>query len=97
VTSTDELLEFMNETPLRGFIKGAHRQWLFGELRRMPDGKTDLWHLQNDWGGYREKDILSKLASISVTQNTKDYRVLRFYSTDGDYFDYETKSRRITG
>jgi hypothetical protein len=63
----------------------------------MPDGKTDLWHLQNDLGGFREKDILSHLKSISMEQNTKDYRVLRFHSTDGNYFDYETKSRRITG
>jgi hypothetical protein len=94
---TDALLEYMNEEHIQRTLKGTHKQWLFGDLRRMPDGKTDLWHLQNDWSSWREKNILSKLTSISMVQNTKDYCVLRFHSADGDYFEYETKSRRITG
>lgn len=97
VNSTDELWAYMNEEHVQKQIQGTCVQWIFNDLRRMPDGKTDLWHLEHDWSGWREKDILSHLASISMVQNTKDYRVLRFYSTDGEYFDYETKSRRITG
>lgn len=94
---TDSLLEYMNAEHEQRPLKDAHKQWIFNDLRRMPDGKTDLWHLQNDWSGWREKDILSKLTSISMVQNTKDYCVLRFHSADGNHFDYETKSRRITG
>ena len=47
--------------------------------------------------GYRERAILDNLADVTVQMNTKDYLVLRFISKDGDYFEYETKSRRITG
>lgn len=97
VISTEELLEFMNENPLRGSIKGTYQQWLFGDLRRIRDGKTDLWYLENELAGYREKDILLRLDSITTTMHTKDYHVLRFHSSDGNHFDYETKSRRITG
>lgn len=94
---TDALLEYMNEEHIPRTLKGTHKQWLFGDLRKMKDGHTDLWRLENELAGWREKNILTSLASISMVRNTKDYCVLRFHSTDGDYFDYETKSRRITG
>jgi hypothetical protein len=94
---TDALLEYMNESHVQRHLKDTHTQWLFGDLRRMKDGHTDLWHLENKLAGWREKNILGRLTIISMVQNTKDYCVLRFHSADGDYFDYETKSRRITG
>lgn len=97
VSSTDELMTYMNEEDTRRPLAKTYVQWIFGELRQMYDGHTKLWHLKNKLSGWREKNILSKLKSISKIQNTKDYCVLRFYSTDGNYFDYETKSCRITG
>lgn len=59
----------------------------------MPLIKFTLYEL----AGYRERAILDNLADVIVQMNTEDYLVLRFISKDGDYFDYETKSRRITG
>jgi hypothetical protein len=56
-----------------------------------------LWNLENRLAGGRENDILSTLESITTIKHTKDYHVLRFHSKDGKQFDYETKSRRITG
>ena len=50
-----------------------------------------------EMAGYRERDILDNLNRVTVQMNTKDYLVLRFHSTDGNYFDYEVKSHRITG
>lgn len=47
--------------------------------------------------GYREREILDNLAKVTVQMNTEDYLVLRFHSTEGNYFDYEVKSHRITG
>ncbi len=47
--------------------------------------------------GFREKHILDNLTKVTVQMNTEDYLVLRFHSTDGNYFDYEVKSHRITG
>lgn len=94
---TDALLEYMNEEHIQRTLKGTHKQWLFDDLRKMKDGHTHLWYLENELAGWREKDILGRLTSISMVQNTKDYCVLRFHSADGNHFDYETKSRRITG
>jgi hypothetical protein len=97
IWDTDELWNYMNEEHQGKPLKGTHTQWLFNDLRRLKDGHTDLWRLENELAGWREKDILGRLTSISMVQNTKDYCVLRFHSADGNYFDYETKSRRITG
>ncbi len=95
--NTDQLLAYMNEEHIGVPLKGTYKQWLFDDLRKMKDGHTHLWRLENELAGNREKNILGRLTSISMVQNTKDYCVLRFHSADGNYFDYETKSRRITG
>lgn len=97
VRSTDDLLVYMNAEHEQRPLKGSPTQWLFGDLRGMRDGHTHLWRLENELAGWREKNILSSLASISMAMHTKDYCVLRFHSADGNHFDYETKSRRITG
>ena len=97
IQDTEQLLDYMNTAHKQHPLKGAHGQWIFNDLRRLKDGKTDLWRLENELAGWREKNILSMLTSISMVQNTKDYCVLRFHSIDGNYFDYEAKSRRITG
>ena len=59
----------------------------------MPLKRTTLYEL----AGYRERAILDNLADVTVQMHTTDYLVLRFTSKDGNYFDYETKSHRITG
>lgn len=97
VRNTDELLAYMKDkngrkTPL----KDTYKQRIFcAELYRVINGKTALYDLKNE-AGWREKNILNNLKSISMTQNTKDHCVLRFIANDGNYFEYETKSRRIT-
>lgn len=97
IQDTDKLWNYMNTDHNMAHLKGVHGQWLFNDLRRFKDGRTDLWRLENELAGWREKDILGRLTNISMVQNTKDYCVLRFHSADGNYFDYETKSCRITG
>jgi hypothetical protein len=97
VRDTDELLVYMNAEHEQRPLKDAPTQWLFNDLRGMKDGHTHLWRLENELAGWREKDILGRLTSISMVMHTKDYCVLRFHSADGNHFDYETKSRRITG
>lgn len=99
VYSTDELLEFMNYNHSGQPLPQTHKQriYLSTDLYVLVDGKTYLWRLQNELAGYREKEILTNLAHITMQKHTKDYCVLRFHSADGNYFDYETKSHRITG
>lgn len=98
VYDTEQLFAYMNESHIQRKIKDTYDQRIFlTELYRMTNGCTDLWRLENEWSGYREKEILANLESITTLQHTHDYHVLRFHSKDGNYFDYETKSRRITG
>ena len=97
--TSEELLKYIRDSykDRRPFAQ-THKQRIFlTELYRLRDGRTDLWRLQNELAGFREKEILDNLESITTVQHTKDYHVLRFHSKDGNYFDYETKSRRITG
>ena len=95
---TDQLLVYMDESHVQRPLKDTHKQRIFlTELYGMRDGYTELWHLENRLAGYREKEVLGRLESITTLQHTHDYHVLRFHSADGNYFDYETKSRRITG
>lgn len=48
-------------------------------------------------GGYREKSILDSLVEVKTKQYTKDYHVYTFIAENGDTFDYEALSNRITG
>lgn len=48
-------------------------------------------------GGYRERNILDNLTEVKTKDYTKDYQVYTFISENGDTFDYELNSRRITG
>ena len=95
--NTEELLTYMKEGGVRHNKKEAHDQRIYlTELYGVRDGYTNLWRLKNELAGCREKAILENLAHITMQKNTKDYCVLRFHSSNGDWFDYETKSKRIT-
>lgn len=96
VCDTDELLAYMNEAHVQRPFKDTHDQRIFN-LYTMHNGYTDLWHLENRLANNREKNILSSLESITTLQHTHDYHVLRFHSIDGNFFDYEINSRKITG
>lgn len=48
-------------------------------------------------GGYRERMILDNLSEVKTKQYTKEYQVYTFVSENGDAFDYEAISNRITG
>lgn len=98
IDNTEQLLEYMEEPCNTERIKKTYNQRIYlTELYALRDGKTDLWRLENELAGYREKAIFGRLSNITTIQHTHDYHVLRFHSEDGNYFDYETKSRRITG
>ncbi|MEE1302262.1 MAG: hypothetical protein UHD64_05700 [Bacteroidales bacterium] len=98
IHSTEDLLKYM-ETPMcHTPLSGTHNQRIYlTELYGMRNGHTDLWHLEYELAGNREKAILYGLNRITMVMHTKDYCVLRFHDLEGNYFDYETKSRRITG
>lgn len=59
------------------------------------DGTKGMQHFKNLFGN-REREIFDTLEKIENVMTTKDYKVLRFHSNEG-YFDYECKSKRITG
>jgi len=50
-------------------------------------------------GGFREKDILARAKSMYITQDDGNYRVVRVMAnkSDGEYFEFELESNRITG
>ena len=96
--NTDVLWDYMNTSHVQRPFENTYNQRIFlTELYGLRNGRTDLWRLEHELAGYREKEILANLESITTLQHTHDYHVLRFHSADGNYFDYETKSRRITG
>ena len=47
-------------------------------------------------GGYREKEILKNLVKIELVMNNDSYEVYHFEDIDGNYFEYDFKSHRIT-
>lgn len=47
-------------------------------------------------GGYRERTILDNLSEVKTKQYSKEYQVYTFISDNGDTFDYEALSNRIT-
>lgn len=98
IHSTEELLDYMNKTDRTGVLSGTHKQRIFltSNLYTLNGGITNLWRLRNELAGSREKAVLADLESITTIQHTHDYLVLRFHSKDGNYFDYECKSHRIT-
>ena len=97
--STDQLLDYMNEGHTQIPFNDTHDQRIFlgTGLYNLHNGRTDLWRLEHELAGFREKAILDNLDYIITLQHTSDYHVLRFRGKDGNCFDYETKSRRITG
>lgn len=47
-------------------------------------------------GGYRERTILDNLSEVKTKQYSKEYQVYTFISDNGDTFDYDALSNRIT-
>ena len=99
IHSTEELLDYMNTCGRMSVLRDTHKQRIFlgSDLYVLRDRTTDLWKLKNELAGNREKEILYNLDCITTIKHTHDYLVIRFHDADGNYFDYETKSRRITG
>jgi hypothetical protein len=48
------------------------------------------------YGGYREKEVLKELVKIELIMNNEDYEVYHFEDKNGNYFEYDFKSQRIT-
>ena len=64
---------------------------------RLPLSKTVGYAYVAEHEGVLTAAILFSLTCITTTQHTHDYHVLRFHSSNGRYFDYEVKSKRIVG
>lgn len=98
MSTAEELLEYIQtQTKSAPFADVPKQRIFLTDLYSLRNGRTDLWKLQYELAGNREKAILDDLDYITTIQHTHDYHVLRFHSKDGNWFDYETKSRRITG
>lgn len=48
-------------------------------------------------GGWRERNIIDNLTEIKTSEYSCNYWVFRFIASDGDYFEYEYNTDRITG
>lgn len=48
------------------------------------------------YGGIREKEILKELVKIELIMNNEDYEVYHFQDENGNYFEYDFRSHRIT-
>lgn len=48
-------------------------------------------------GGFRERDIIDNLTEIKTVERNKNYWVLRFIANNGNAFDYEYNTNRVTG
>lgn len=98
VSTSESLLQYIQtQTKCTPFEESPKQRIFLLELYKKKDGRTNLQRLQYELAGNREKEILNNLERITTVQHTKDYHVLRFHSKDGNYFDYEAKSQRITG
>lgn len=97
-STSERLIEYIKTQTKDAPLARTYNQRIFLlELYSIRDGRTDLWRLKNELADNREKAILENLDLITTIQHTHDYHVLRFHSSDGKHFDYETNSRRITG
>jgi len=47
--------------------------------------------------GFREKEILKNISHVEMIQHDNQYKVIRFYDSSGNYFDYEANKKIITG
>lgn len=48
------------------------------------------------YGGFREKEVLKELIKIELIIKNDDYEVYHFENKNGDYFEYDFKSHRVT-
>jgi hypothetical protein len=48
------------------------------------------------YGGFREKEVLKELVKIELIMSDENYEVYHFENKNGDYFEYDFKSHRIT-
>lgn len=48
------------------------------------------------YGGFREKEILKELVKIELIMSDEDYEVYHFEDKNGNYFEYDFKSHRVT-
>lgn len=98
-TSIEDIFKYMSKSRRIHRLENTYKQRIYLlELYGLSNGTTQLWKLEHELAGNREKEILNNLDSIEMVRHDKDYEVLRFYHKNRkEYFDYECKSHRITG
>ena len=47
--------------------------------------------------GFRESKILNNISHVEMIRHDNQYKVIRFYDSSGNYFDYEANKKIITG
>ena len=51
----------------------------------------------NRFGGYREKDIIKNVKSITIIMDTEEHRVYKIESLEGNTFEYDVITNKIVG
>ena len=49
------------------------------------------------FGGYREKEIVKDIETITIEMNTKEHKVFRVTNKDGYSFEYDVITNKIVG
>ena len=47
-------------------------------------------------GGFREKEVIKNLTKIELIRDDKEYKIYHFEDSEGNYFEYDFRSQRIT-
>lgn len=82
----DDILKIVNEISTKKFNK-----IIFADVEAI-NKVPDILKV----AGFREKNIIENLKEVIRIQADKNYLVYRFISNEGNYFEYEMYSNRIT-
>lgn len=98
VTTLEQLIHSITHCKAGKPLRGCPRQRLYltdGFYTIDENGTTGMQRFRSAMG-FREKEIFARLARIENIMTTEHYKVLRFCDENGDWFDWECKSGRIT-
>lgn len=91
------------EKQISNFNYNYTQENILKTVNKINDFKIDKIYIFNniyneieEIAGYREKAILEYCHKITLIQDDEHYQVFRFYGKNNNYFEYETKSKRIT-
>lgn len=96
INNASDLINFIEENKnYYNLIPNTHKQRLLIDLWTFEkNGNTILQNLKNS-ENTTIKNIMQNLDSIETIKNTKESNIIRFYEKNGNYFDFELKTKQI--